>query len=153
MANTYTQMYLHLVIVVSGRLSLIPHNHKTELFQYISGIIRERGHKPLCINGMPDHVHIFLGLNPEESVSSLAKEIKRCSTLFMNQKGWYTSKFSWQSGYAAFTYSHSHIDRVIHYIMNQEKHHERATLRIEYEEMLKKNQVAYDEKYIFKDVM
>jgi REP element-mobilizing transposase RayT len=93
MANTYTQIYLHIVFVVEGRQNLIPEKNKEELYKYIAGIIKEKGHKPFIVNGMPDHIHILVGCNPIEGSSSLVKEIKRCSSLFINKNRWVFGKF------------------------------------------------------------
>jgi REP element-mobilizing transposase RayT len=152
MANTYTQLFIHVIFVVQGRLNLIPEMNKDELFKYITGTIKKKGHKVFVINGMRDHIHLLIGLDPQESLSSLVKEIKRCSSLFINDKKWMKGKFEWQSGYAAFTYSKSQISTVCKYIENQEAHHKRKTFREEYIEMLKKFEVKYDERYIFDDV-
>ena len=119
MANTYTQIYIQIVIVVKGRQSLIPNTMKTNLCKYITGIIRNKGHKLISINGVANHMHFLIGLNPAEALSDLIKEVKRCSTNYINEQRWVRGRFSWQSGYAGFSYSRSHLDRVINYIDNQ----------------------------------
>ena len=152
MANTYTQIFIHIVFVVKGRANLIPSDKKEELYKYIAGIIKEKKHKLFIVNGMSDHVHILLGYNPIEALSELIKEVKRCSSMFINNNKWVRGRFEWQAGYGAFSYSKSQIDDVYRYIENQENHHKIKTFREEYIEMLKKFEVEYDEKYIFKDV-
>ncbi len=152
MANTFTQLYVHIVIVVKGRQSLIPESKKEILYKYMSGIFRNKGHKLIAINGMPDHVHILIGLNPAGALSDLIKEIKRCSTNFINEKKWVKGKFGWQEGYGGFSYSRSQLDKVIKYIENQEMHHKRKTFREEYLRMLKEFEVRYDERFVFEDV-
>ena len=153
MANTYTQIYIQVVFVVDGRANIIPTKNKVELNKYISGIIKERGHKSIIVNGMSDHIHIFIGYNPDESLSTLVKEVKRCSANFINNNNWVIGKFAWQSGYGGFSYSRSHIDNVYEYIENQENHHKRRTFREEYIEFLQKYEITYDERFIFKDVL
>ena len=123
MANTYTQLYIHLVFAVEHRDRLIHSSFKDELMKYMTGIIQNKGNKLLAINTMPDHGHIFLGLNPKNAISDLAKEVKVSSTDFINEKKWLRGRFHWQEGYGAFSYSHSQIDRVVKYILNQEKQH------------------------------
>ncbi|MEK7250581.1 MAG: IS200/IS605 family transposase [Bacteroidota bacterium] len=115
MANTYTQLYIQVVFAVQGRQSLIPNKHKDELYKYITGIVqkRKRAHKLLAINGMPDHVHMFIGLNPAMALSDLVRDVKAISSGFIKEKKWLREKFSWQEGFGAFSYSRSHIDRVI----------------------------------------
>ncbi len=149
MANTYTQLYIQLVFVVKGRQSLIQREWKEELYQYITGIVQNNGHKMLRINGMPDHVHIFIGYNPKQSISQLVETIKTDSNHFIKRKKLCRFKFNWQAGYGAFSYSHSQVDRVVKYIINQEAHHQKKTFRKEYLEMLRKFEVEFKEKYLF----
>jgi len=149
MANTYSQIHLQFVFAVKHRHSLIHTKWKEELHQYITGIILNQGHKLLAINGMPDHIHIFIGMRPNQSVSDLLQEIKRSSSLWINQKGFVNGKFEWQEGYGAFSYSKSHVDQVIKYIENQEDHHKKITFREEYTDFLQKFEIDYDERYIF----
>ena len=153
MANAFTQIYIHVVFVVHGRQNLIPSKKKDELFKYIAGIINEKGHKTFIVNGMQDHLHILLGYNPIEGLSALVKELKRCSSMYINKYNWVKGKFEWQSGYGGFSFSKSQIDAVYKYIQNQEKHHKTKTFREEYVELLKKIEVEYDERYIFEEVV
>jgi len=152
MSNTYTQIYIHIVIVVKGRHSLIPYTKKENLYKYITGIIQNKKHKLISINGTPNHIHILIGMHPAEALSDLVKEVKRCSTNFVNEQKWVKGKFSWQEGFGAFSYSRAQLDNVIKYIENQEKHHRKKTFREEYVEMLKKFDVVYNEKFIFEEV-
>ena len=152
MANTYTQIYIQIVIVVKGRHCLIPSAQKENLYKYITGIIRNKNHKLISINGVSNHIHFLIGMNPVEALSALVKEVKRCSTNFINEQKWVKGKFSWQEGYGGFSYSRSQLDKVIKYIENQEKHHMKKTFREEYIEMLKKFEVVFDEKFIFEDI-
>jgi REP-associated tyrosine transposase len=152
MANTYTQIYIQIVTVVKGRQCLIPNDKKEILYKYMTGIIRNKKHKLIVINGIPNHLHFLIGLNPSEALSDLVKEVKRCSTNFINEQNWMKSKFSWQDGYGGFSYSRSQLDKVVNYIDNQEKHHRKKTVKEEYIEMLKKFEVVYNEKFVFEDV-
>ncbi len=152
MANTYTQIYIQIVTVVKGRQSLIPNDKKESLNKYITGIIQNKNHKLLSINGIPNHIHFLIGYNPIEALSELVKEVKRCSSNYINEQRSVRGRFSWQEGYAGFSYSRSQLDRVIRYIENQEKHHHKKTFREEYIEMLKRFEVIYNEKFIFEDV-
>lgn len=153
MANTYSQIHLQFVFAVKHRHSLILNNWKQELYAYIAGIIQNQDHKLLAINGMPDHIHIFIGMRPNQSVSDLLQDIKRNSSLWINQKKLVNGKFEWQEGYGAFSYSKSHVKQVIEYIENQEAHHRKLTFREEYLDFLIKFEVEYDERYVFKDPM
>lgn len=150
MANTYTQLYIHFVFAVEHRDKLILSSFKDELMKYITGIVQNKGNKLLAINTMPDHGHIFLGLNPKHSISDLVKDIKISSGDFINDKKWLRGKFHWQEGYGAFSYSHSQIDKVVKYIINQEKHHKGVSFKDEYIKMLESFNVAYKDAYLFK---
>jgi len=150
MADTYTQIYIHIVFTVQGRYNLIPKRHKEELHKYITGIVRNKKQKLLAINSMPDHVHILIGIKPNITLSDLIRDIKNNSSKFINEKKWLPSKFHWQQGYGAFSYSHSQIDAVIKYIQNQEKHHATKSFKDEYLAILKKFNVAFETKYLFK---
>ena len=149
MANTYTQIYIHIVFSVKHRQSLIEPHFKDELLKYITGIIQDEGLKLLAINSMPDHIHIFIGLDNNIAISNLVRKIKINSSKLVNSKGLSPNKFYWQKGYGAFSYSKSHKKRVINYILNQEKHHQNKSFKEEYIKLLDRFNIKYDEKYLF----
>jgi REP element-mobilizing transposase RayT len=149
MANTFSQIYIQTVFAVSSRQSLIKAKFKEELYKYVSGIVRNQGQKLIAINGMPDHVHILIGLRPSMALADLVQEIKADSTNFINKKRVIRGRFSWQEGYGAFSYGHSQLDTIIRYIQNQEKHHSRRSFKNEYLTLLRKFDIAFDEKYVF----
>lgn len=149
MANTYTQIYIQVVFAVQGRQNLIQPECKDELYKYIAGIIRNHEQKLLVINGVADHIHLLLGLKPNIALSDLVREIKANSSKFINEKGWIKGKFNWQEGFGAFSYGHSQLDSIISYIQNQEKHHQEKSFKDEYLSLLRKFDVAFQDKYIF----
>jgi putative transposase len=149
MANTYSQIYLQFVFAVKHRESLIARDHKEELHKYITGLVQNRKAKMLAVHCMPDHTHLFVGFKPTILIADFVKEIKVESNEFINNKRWVKGKFSWQEGYGVFSYSHSHIDRVIKYILNQEAHHQKNTFQQEYHELLKKFEISFEDKYLF----
>lgn len=149
MANSYTQIHIQAIFAVQNRQSLIQPSWEEELYKYLTGIIQNQGHKILQINGMPDHVHLFFGMRPTQSLSNLMKKVKGESSKWINQKGSIKHKFSWQSGYGAFSYSKSHIPQVVRYIQNQKEHHKKKTFIEEYVGFLKVFNIDYDERYIF----
>jgi REP element-mobilizing transposase RayT len=153
MANTYTQMHHQFVFAVQNRLSLIEPVWKSKLYGYITGIVQKHDHKLLAINGMPDHIHIFVGMRPTQSVSDLLQDIKSSSSKWINDNRLVKGKFQWQEGYGAFSYSKSHVPAVINYILNQEIHHRKKSFIEEYVEFLDNFDVEYDPKYIFKPVL
>jgi len=151
MANTYTQIHIQFVFVVKFRKALIDKSFKQELYKYMTGIVQSYGHKMLAINGVEDHVHVFIGMRPTQSISDLMQDVKGSSSKWINEKKFLKVKFEWQEGYGAFSYSKSHVQKIINYVNNQEKHHAKQTFRDEYIEFLKKFDIEYDERYIFKE--
>lgn len=151
MANTYTQIHIHLVFAVKHRDGLIHPSFKDELYQYITGIIKHHNHKLMAINGMPDHIHILIGMRPSQSLSDLLQDIKGNSSKWINENKFLKVKFEWQEGYGAFSYSKSQVDSVIKYINNQERHHAIKTFREEYLEFLNLFGVEYDDRFVFKE--
>ena len=151
MANTYTQLHIQLVFAVKYRAALIQKNWKERLHQYISGIFQQNEHKMLQINSMPDHIHIFIGMRPNQSISSLAQNVKTESTVWINENKFCKIPFAWQLGFGGFSYSKTHVERVIRYIQNQEARHKKETFLDEYRKMLKAFEIDYDERYIFKE--
>jgi len=152
MANTYTQIYLHVVFAVSGRACVISCAHREELQKYITGIVTPQRQKLIAVYCMPDHTHALLGLKPNIAPSDLIGDIKTGSTNHINEQRWIGCRFSWQEGYGAFSVSHSHLDRVANYIRTQEAHHRRKSFQQEYVEFLKRHQVRYDQCYIFRPI-
>jgi len=152
MANTYSQIYIHIVFAVKGRDNLISPKRKDELYKYITGIISNEGQKLIAINGMPNHIHILIGIKPNKSLSDLVRDIKANSSRFINEQRWIAGKFEWQKGFGAFSYSQSQLNTVIKYIENQEVHHRRKTFKEEYIEFLEHFNVPFDSNYIFEDI-
>jgi REP element-mobilizing transposase RayT len=149
MPGTFSQIYIQIVFAVQGRQNLIQNTWKTQLHKYIAGIIKGKEQKSIIVNGMSDHIHAFVGLRPVMPISDLVRDVKNNSTNFINDHRFVKGKFAWQEGYGAFSYSHSHIERVYNYILNQESHHKKKTFRQEYIGLLKKFQIPYEERYLF----
>ena len=149
MPGTFSQIYIQVVFSVKSRENLIQKSWKDDLHKYISGIIKGKGQKPIIVNGMPDHIHAFVGFRPSMNISDLVRDIKNNSSNFVNDHKLVKGKFSWQEGYGAFSYSQSHIGKVYDYILNQEQHHKKETFREEYVSFLKKFEIEFDEKYLF----
>ena len=149
MANTYSQIYIQIIFAVQGRQNLLAKEWRQEVFKYMSGIIKNKGQKPIIVNGVEDHVHAFVGLKPAMALSDLVRDIKNNSSNFINDNNWIKGKISWQEGYGAFSYSHSQVEDVYNYILNQEQHHTKQTFQDEYMGFLKKFEVEHDVKYVF----
>lgn len=149
MPGTFTQIYIQAVFAVKNRSNLIQKPWRDEVFKYMAGIIKNKGQKPIIVNGVADHVHLFFGLKPSIAVSDLIRDVKNNTSNFINEQKWVRGRFAWQEGYGAFSYAHSQIDNVYNYILNQEKHHRKKTFREEYLEFLKKFQIQYEDRFLF----
>jgi len=149
MANSYKKVYLHIVFAVKNRNALLNKAWRSRLFAYISGIIKEKGHYPLAVNGHKDHVHIFLDYNLHELVSDLVREIKKSSTKYIKSNKLTQYKFEWQSGYGVFSVGFKDIDTTIKYIIDQEEHHRKTTFKAEYLKVLNEFKIEFKEEYLF----
>jgi REP element-mobilizing transposase RayT len=149
MANTYTQINIHGVFAVKGRENILADNLRSDLFKYISGILVNKKHFPLAVNGYKDHVHIFFELHPTVSISDIMRDVKNNSSKWINENKLVKGHFNWQEGYGAFSYSRSQRDNVIKYIMKQEKHHAKKPFKDEYMNLLKKFEIKFEENYVF----
>lgn len=152
MANTYTQLYVHIVFAVEGRQSLIDPEHNDTLQKYITGIVSAKRHKVIAINNMPDHLHLLVGVRPDEALSVLVRDIKANSSRFINENGWAGGRFGWQEGFGAFSYSRSQLGAVIRYIENQQEHHAKRSFLDEYTALLDKFRVEYNPQFIFQRI-
>jgi len=150
MANTYTQIHIQCIMAVKYRQSLIQPEWKDQLQKYITGIVQNHDHKMLAINNMPDHLHMFIGFRPNQSLSDLMRLVKGESSEWINKQQFTPVAFRWQEGYGAFSYSRSHVQTVTDYVMNQEEHHRKRTFLEEYQQFLEQFEIEYDERYIFK---
>jgi len=151
MSNTYTQIHIQCVVAVKYRQSLIAPEWKEQLHKYITGIVQNHGHKMIAVNSMPDHLHVFFGFRPNQSLSDLMRLVKGESSEWINLQRFTPAVFRWQEGYGAFSYSKSHVQKVTNYVMNQEEHHRKQTFLQEYRQFLEQFEIDYDERYIFKE--
>ncbi len=149
MAGTFSQIYIQVVFAVKGRRDLLQKPWRDDVFRYMAGIIKGKGQKPIIVNGVADHVHLFIGLKPVMALSDLIRDVKNNTANFINEGRFVKGKFSWQEGYGAFSYAHSQVDTVYQYIMNQEEHHKKKTFREEYIDFLQKFEIEHDDKYLF----
>ena len=147
--GTFTQIYVQLVFAVKNRETALRKEIRPHVFEYMSGILTNQKHKSIIINGLSNHVHILLGLNPSISVSDTVHEVKRSSTLFINRERLCFGRFSWQEGYGAFSYSRSQISNIYKYIENQEETHKLKTFQEEYVQYLKKREMEFDEQFLY----
>ncbi len=151
MANTYTQLYFHIVFAVKGRQNHISKKWKDELYKYITGIVTNRNQKMMIINGMPDHIHILVGTKPNCNLSDLVRDIKANASKWINEKKFVNGKFEWQTGFGAFTIGQSQIPKILNYIKAQEEHHKKKSFKEEYIDFLNAYQIDYKNEYLFTD--
>lgn len=149
MAGTFSQIYIQYIFSVKGRENLLQKPWRDGVFKYIVGIIKRKKQKPIIVNGVADHVHVFVGLMPSMNISDLIRDIKNNSSHFINDQQYLQGKFSWQEGYGVFSYAHSQIESVYQYIANQEEHHKKKTFKEEYLDFLHKFGIDYNAKYLF----
>ena len=149
MANTYTKIYIQAVFSPQNRECIINKSFEDELYKYITGVVQNNGHKMLAIKGMPDHIHLFFGMKPNQSISDLIRDIKSNSSKWINEKRFVRGRFSWQEGFGAFSYGHSQLNNVINYIMKQQEHHKKQSFKDEYLLFLRKFDVEFKNEYVF----
>jgi REP element-mobilizing transposase RayT len=147
LAHTSANILLHLIFSTQGRLALIKPEFRDDLFAYLGGIIREMRGTALIINGAADHVHVLVRIRPTHSAAEIARVIKANSSAWVRAK--WSSNFAWQTGYGAFSVSESNVAAVTKYIASQEEHHKKHSFQEELLAFLKKNNVAYDVKYLW----
>ena len=138
MANTYSQIYIHVIFSVKDREPLLRDYFRSEVFGYIGDILKGRGNSLIAVNGLADHVHLFIGMKPKYTLSEIIRDVKSNSSRYINRRGWLKKKFEWQSGFGAFSYSHSQKEIVSAYIINQECHHRNRGFEHEFNLFLKK---------------
>ena len=149
MAGTFSQIYIQVVFAVKGRDNFLQKPWRLEVYKYMSGIIKGKNQKPIIINGVSNHVHLFIGLKPSMALSDLIRDVKNNTSNFINEQKFIRGRFLWQEGYGSFSYSHSQIDQVYQYILKQEEHHRIKTFKEEYLDFLQKFEIEYDKKYLF----
>ena len=149
MPSTYSNLLFHVVFSTKERRKLLSKELQDRLYPYIGGIASKNKFKILAINGTNDHIHILLSLVPEKSVSKALQLLKGGSSKWIHDNFVDLKIFSWQEGYGVFTVSNSQIDKIKNYIKNQEEHHKKMSFEEEYLELLKKNNIGYNPKYLF----
>jgi REP element-mobilizing transposase RayT len=150
MANTYSQIYVHVIFAVQGRQHFISEKIRETLQKYINGIIASKKQKLFAIYCMPDHTHLLISVSPDIKVSELVRDIKANSSRFISEQNWVIGKFQWQEGFAAFSCSKSHADNVVNYILRQPDHHQKTSFKEEYTTLLKKFNIDYKDEYLFR---
>ena len=146
MSHSYAQNHVHLVFSTKNRVKLIPEQFQPRLWAYIAGICKNNNMLAFAVGGMPDHIHVLFRLPPTLTLARAVTLIKSNSSSWLRKKG---HRFAWQQGYGAFSVSSSHVSRVIKYIDNQERHHQKFTFEHEFITMLKKQGIPFDPEHVF----
>jgi putative transposase len=147
--STYSQIYIQIVFAVKNRQAIIDSSWDEQLYKYITGIVQAKGQKMIAINGVRDHIHVFIGMKPSCNLSDLVREIKKSSNAFIKENKLSPFKFEWQEGYGAFSYSHWDFPKIANYVMNQKEHHKKKTFKEEYIGIMREFEVEYKPEYTF----
>jgi REP element-mobilizing transposase RayT len=147
MAQTYTQLFYHLVFSTKNRAPLILPAWQADLYSYIGGVVRNRRGELCAAGGIADHIHLMARLPADRAVADAVRDIKALSSGWRHENG--DHSFAWQGGYGAFTVSRSMVERVTRYINRQEEHHRTATFQQEFLELLRCHGVDYNERYLW----
>lgn len=151
MANTYSQVNLHVVFAIKNRNSAIPAIYLPRVHAYIGGILKQHGHFPYAIGGTENHVHIMLAYNLNQPIPDMVRDVKSSSSKYINEQHLISYRFEWQAGYGCFSYSQSQIDKVCNYIRHQFEHHKSVSLEDEIRSMLEKFRIEYDPRYVLRE--
>lgn len=150
MPQSYVNLIYHLVFSTKNREPLITDAYQSRLHEYIGGIVRGQGGIALAVNGMEDHLHVLAKLRQDKALSDVLRDLKANATGWMHDVFPEAQNFAWQNGYGAFTVSASQIDVVRNYILNQAEHHQQRTFQDEFKALLRTNEIAFDERYLWK---
>lgn len=153
MANTYHQLLIQPIFAVKYREAQISKDLKPKLFPVMGNLFNENGCRIIIINGVEDHVHCLFGIKPDISISNVIQNVKAKSSKWVNENSLCNSRFEWQKGFGAFSYSNGQMEVVYKYVHDQENHHKKTTFRDEYINILRKYKVAFDDKYLFEDLL
>ncbi|GAB4094347.1 IS200/IS605 family transposase [Flaviaesturariibacter terrae] len=153
MANTYSQMPIHVVTAVKYRQALILPDWREYLHRYVTGVFSNQGLRLLQINSMPDHMHILFESRPNCRLSDIMRIVKADSSRWINEQQFCRSHFQWQEGYGAFNVSRRDVPAVATYIQNQQKHHRNESFPDELVRLYREEEIVFDKQYIFHEPM
>ena len=149
MGNTYKKVYLHIVFAVKNKNALLDKAWRQDVFSYISGVINNKGHYSLAVNGYHDHIHILIDYSLQELIPDLVREIKKASSTYIKEQNLSPFHFEWQVGYGVFSVGWKEKLTVLNYIVNQEKHHATRSFKEEYLAILAAYEVEFKDEYLF----
>ena len=149
MPSSYTCLRYHLIWSTKHREPLITDEIRDRLFQYMGGILRGHGGKLLAAGGMPDHVHLLADISKQQALADALRDIKANSSGWIHETFPNLSRFSWQTGYGAFTVSYSNVDAVKRYIADQAEHHRVRSFQEEFVDFLERHEIEFDQRYLW----
>jgi putative transposase len=120
-----------------------------ELHQYLGGILKKLDCQPAIVGGVDDHVHLLASLSRTCTAAEMVKEIKRGSSLWVKERDAGMQDYGWQNGYGMFAIGASQIEDVRRYIAEQEQHHRKLSFQDEFRLLLKRYELAFDERYVW----
>jgi len=133
MSHSLYKIWLHIVFSTHRREPMITPKLEPFIFRHIRHMLIESGCYPLAINGMPDHIHLLIQMNPNKSIAEIVKQVKGTSSHTINRSKIIKDQFAWQTGYGVFSVSESQLEKVRIYIFNQKKHHTKISFSDEIE--------------------
>jgi len=148
MSHTFTNLLTHVIFSTRERRPFLADEIRKDVFAYAGGIVRELGGTAIMVNGTDDHVHALLVVPGNLAVAECVRLLKTNTSRWVHEK-WPERKFAWQTGYGAFSVSESNRGQVIRYIQDQEKHHRKISFQDEFRAFLRKQGIAFDERYIW----
>lgn len=148
MPQSYVCLHYHLVFSIKNRAPAITPEIEPRLWEYLGGLVRGLGGTPIQIGGIEDHVHLLVTLRQDSALSDMLRDIKAGSSGWVHDTFPDAKNFWWQTGYGAFTVSHSNVDAVKAYIVNQKEHHNRLSFEDEFRKLLEKHGVGFKEEYL-----
>jgi putative transposase len=149
MPQSLAKVYIHVIFSTKNRESLIAPTWRDELFHVMGGAANHLGCQSLLVGGVEDPVHMLFQLGRTISLADAISKIKSTASLWVNQTRGLDRPFHWQSGYAAFSVSQSHVDTVRDYIQRQPERHAKQSFQDELRDWLKKYEIEWDERYLW----
>ncbi len=149
MAHSLAKIILHVIFSTKNRERTITSSIRFKLYEYMAEVGRDMGCDVYRIGGVEDHVHLAISLSRTITISDFIKKIKTTSSVWIKEQGQEHHGFSWQIGLGVFSISFPHREALISYIDKQEEHHRGYSFQEEYREILKKNGIEIDEKYLW----
>lgn len=145
----YTKLIYHIVLRTYQGVASIDEVYERDLYMYIFGFCKTHHCALYRINGMPDHLHMLVGLHPTIAVATFVHDLKIATNNYMKNNHNKFPRFEkWEQGYCALTYSEDAKKNVIQYIINQKEHHRHVSARDELISLFRECGVEYDERYI-----